>query len=380
MATDTFTDEVFNYWIPRLVADGVDANDIVGVRARVHGWPEWPEAWAQAGDAHRALAARRLAAGHRLTAGEALVRASLCYHVGQVVAFQVPARKLELQAMKVAAFREAAPLLAPPAERIEIAFGGAHLPGYLRLPVGARPPLACALLVPGLDSTKEDFISVSEMCVRRGLAAFTFDGPGQGEFRAAKKLAHGYEAAIAAVVAHLRTRPEIDPDRIGLLGRSLGGFYVIRAAAADPRIAAVVSFGGTFDLADWPNMPASIRGGFVWATDSADEAQARAKMEPATLADCAAQVRAPVLVVHGRRDAIFHWTQATRTAEALPNSTLLMDDDGVHCCHNHAFEYRTAMADWLSTALGKLEKPKDGALPPAPSLAPAARASKGGQN
>lgn len=349
---DAFTEEVFNYWMPRLVADGVDANDIVGVRAKVRGWEEWPEAWARAGDAHKTLAAERLAGGHRLTAGDALVRASLCYHVGQVIAFHAPDRKAELQAMKVAAFRGAAPLLTPPAERIEVPFGGAKLPGYLRLPAGARRPLPCALLVPGLDSTKEDFITVSEMCVRRGLASFTFDGPGQGEFRSTMPLAEGYEACIAAVFDMLAQRPEIDARRIGLLGRSLGGFYVIRAAAANPDIAAVVAFGGTFDLGDWPNMPASIRNGFVFATASKTEEEAKAKLGPATLADCIGKVRSPVLVVHGKRDAIFNWAQATRIAAALGrHATLMMDEDGVHCCHNHAFQYRTAMADWLADKL-----------------------------
>ena len=349
---DAFTDEVFNYWIPRLVADGVDANDIVGVRATVSDWAGWPEAWAKAGDAHQALASERLAAGHRITAGDAFVRASLCYHVGQVVAFHAPARKAELQALKVAAFRAAAPLLTPPAERIEMPFRGAKLPGYLRLPVGARGPVPCALLVPGLDSTKEDFITVSEMCVRRGLASFTFDGPGQGEFRATMALAEGYEASILAAFEMLAQRSEIDARRIGLLGRSLGGFYVIRAAAMNPRIAAVVAFGGTFDLGDWPNMPVSIRNGFVFATASKTEAEAQSKMGSATLADCIDRVRVPVLVVHGRRDAIFKWTQATRMAEALgKHATLMMDDDGVHCCHNHAFQYRTAMADWLAMSL-----------------------------
>ena len=63
-----------------------------------------------------------------------------------------------------------------------------------------------------------------------------------------------------------------------------------------------------------------------------------------------------------RRPALQRWgalfelellLEATRIAEALPSrATLMMDDDGVHCCHNHAFEYRTAMADWLAATLG----------------------------
>ncbi|MBM3487072.1 MAG: alpha/beta hydrolase [Alphaproteobacteria bacterium] len=349
---DSFNEEVFNYWIPRLGADGVDANDVVEVRKKATGWGDWADAWAAAGDTHRKTAAERIAGGHRISAGELLVRASLCYHVGQVVAFHAPAQKAELQARKVAAFRAAAPLLLPPAERVDVPYRGHTLPGYLRLPAGAGGRVACALLVPGLDSTKEDFITVAEMCLRRGLAAFVFDGPGQGEFHAAMKLAEGYESAIAAVFDMLAARPEIDPKRIGLLGRSLGGFYIIRAAAANPRVAAAVVFGGAFDLSDWPTMPETIRGGFRFATGSASEAEARQKMGEASLADCIGRVRCPVLIVHGRRDAIFKAPQASRIADALGSrATLVVDEDGVHCCHNHAFQYRSLMADWLAKTL-----------------------------
>ena len=347
-----FTEELFNYWIPRLAADGVDVNDVLTVRTRVTGWADWPTTWAEIGDEYRNLAAARLADGYGLSAGEALVRASLAYHCGQVVAFHAPEEKADLQTRKVAAFREAAPLLAPPAERIEIDFDDLTLPGFLRVPTGISTPVACVLLVPGLDSTKEDFTTIADMCANRGLASFAFDGPGQGEVRAAAPLADGYEDCIAAVFEAMAARPEIDEARIGTLGRSLGGYSVVRAAAAEPRIAATVVFGGNYDLSDWPNMPTLIRDGFRHATGGATEDEARALMGTASLDDCIDHVNTPVLVVHGKRDAIFHWSQATRIAEALHgHATLMMDEDGVHCCHNHAFQYRTAMADWLAAKL-----------------------------
>ena len=357
MAAETqdpaFAEELFNYWIPRLAADGVDVNDVLTVRSRVTGWDDWPATWAEIGDDYRTLATARLADGHGLSAGETLVRASLAYHCGQVVAFHAPAEKADLQARKVAAFRAAAPLLTPPAERIEIDFGDLKLPGYLRVPAGVGGSVACVLLVPGLDSTKEDFTTIADMCARRGLASFAFDGPGQGEVRAAAPLADGYEDCIAAVFETIAQRPEIDAARIGTLGRSLGGLYVVRAAAADPRIAATVVFGGAYDLSDWPNMPVLIRDGFRHATGGATEEAALALMGAANLDDCIGEVQSPVLVVHGRRDGIFNWQQATRIADALPGrATLMMDGDGVHCCHNHAFQYRTAMADRLAATLG----------------------------
>ena len=48
----------------------------------------------------------------------------------------------------------------------------------------------------------------------------------------------------------------------------------------------------------------------------------------------------------------FNWKQAKRIADSLPDqATLALDEDGVHCCHNHAFQYRSYMIDWLSKVL-----------------------------
>ncbi|MGY8957679.1 MAG: hypothetical protein ACKVJT_11475, partial [Alphaproteobacteria bacterium] len=79
-----FDSEIFEYWIPRLVADGMDINDVHTVRPQISSWNDWPGAWENVGEGHLALARERLAAGSTVTAGEAFVRASLCFHVGQV--------------------------------------------------------------------------------------------------------------------------------------------------------------------------------------------------------------------------------------------------------------------------------------------------------
>jgi 2,6-dihydroxypseudooxynicotine hydrolase len=347
-----FDSEIFEYWIPRLVADGMDINDVHTVRPQISSWNDWPGAWENVGEGHLALARERLAAGSTVTAGEAFVRASLCFHVGQVVANHVPEVKRELQRRKEAAFREAAPLLVPPAARLEINHEGVTLPGYLRLPLSGDAPYACVLLVPGLDSTKEDFITLSEMCARRGLASFAFDGPGQGEVHPHAPLKEGYEASILAVFAALAARPEIDGDRIGLLGRSLGGYYIPRAAALEPRVKALAIFGGAYDLGDWDNMPKTILDGFLWATGATTMEAARVMMGPATLEDCIGEVDCPTLVVHGKRDGIFHYSQAERIAEAIGDKAeLVIEENGVHCCHNYGFQYRTLMIDWIAQTL-----------------------------
>ena len=165
------------------------------------------------------------------------------------------------------------------------------------------------ILVPGLDSTKEDFITLSEMCARLGLASFAFDGPGQGEVHS-------------------------------------------RAAALEPRVKALAVFGGTFDLGDWDTMPKTIIDGFLWATGSKTIADARARMGPATLSDCISDVACPTLIVHGKRDGIFHYSQAERMAKVIGDQAeLVIEENGVHCCHNYGFRYRTMMIDWMTRTL-----------------------------
>jgi len=348
----SFDDEIFEYWIPRLVADGVDANDIQSVRPKITNWDDWPVAWSAVADQHYSLAHDRLSNGSLVTAGEAFVRASLCYHVGQVVAGHAPDLKRKLQKQKEAAFREAAPHLLPPAERIEIRHEDHVLPGYLRLSAAAENAQPCVILVPGLDSTKEDFFSISEMCVKRGLASFAYDGPGQGEVRDKALLKEGYERSILSVYNEIESRPEIDAQRIGLLGRSLGGYYILRAASLNARVKALAVFGGCYDLGDWETMPKTILDGFLWTTDSATYDEARTKMGSATLDDCIANVLCPTLIVHGKRDAIFHYKQAQRIADSLGDlAEWHIETNGVHCCHNLGFQYRTLMADWMARTL-----------------------------
>ena len=352
MAETDFDQEVFEYWIPRLVADGVDANDIQSVRPKVKSWNDWPDAWASIGKQHLQFAKEQETENNFTTAGEAFVKASLCYHVGQVVAGKTPEKKKELQIQKEFAFEAGSKYLLPPAHKIEIDFNGVSLPGYLRLPPNGGKPTSCVILVPGLDSTKEDFITLSEMCIRRNLASFAFDGPGQGEVHKHLTLSEGYENSILSVFEEISSKPEIDPNRIGLLGRSLGGYFILRAAAKNPAIASLAVFGGCYDLSDWNNMPKTILDGFLWATGSTDYDKARKLMGAATLDDCLSEVNAPTIVVHGKRDAIFHYTQAEKIIETLGEQAEgHIAEDGVHCCHNYSFRYRNLMADWFVKTL-----------------------------
>ena len=98
---------------------------------------------------------------------------------------------------------------------------------------------AYLLLIPGLDSTKEEFFHWESVFLDRGMATLSLDGPGQGETGFALNIRPDYDVAVAAILDAVADRPRLDQDRIGAVGVSLGGHYVIRAAAFEPRLKAV---------------------------------------------------------------------------------------------------------------------------------------------
>ena len=144
-------------------------------------------------------------------------------------------------------------MLQPPLEPVAIPFDEITFPAYLRVPDSSSLS-ACAILVGGLDTTKEDAFALTEVLIARGIATLAFDGPGQGETLSKLPLILDFERAVSAVIDYLQDRPEVDADRIGVLGRSSGGHLALRAAS-DPRVRAVVAWGLLYDASQLPHMP-----------------------------------------------------------------------------------------------------------------------------
>lgn len=61
-------------------------------------------------------------------------------------------------------------------------------------------------------------------------------------------LIHNWELVISPIVDFLMTQPFVDTSKIGLMGYSLGGYLAARAAAFEPRIAALIQIDGVYDF------------------------------------------------------------------------------------------------------------------------------------
>jgi alpha-beta hydrolase superfamily lysophospholipase len=205
----------------------------------------WFAAWRATADRLVRAGDACAAGGHRVSARESYLRASLYYALAYHPLFGAPPdpRLLDAFGGQRAAFDKAAALLEPAGEVLEIDFEGARLPGYLfRAVQGERRPLLIA--TNGYDATiYEMFLGQAVPALRRGYHCLVFDGPGQGAvlFEQGVPIRADWEVVLGAVVDTIVEREEIDADRMALTGWSLGGYLALRAASGEPRLAACIA-------------------------------------------------------------------------------------------------------------------------------------------
>jgi len=354
--SDHVLDHVWASSSIRFLGDGVPGGDVLLAREKLKSWDQWYPFWAARGDYYEGLARAALARGRRQSAGELFWHACLSYHYAQFLWFHDPARREAGQHRKVALYREAAPLFANPAERFDLPIDQFKIPGYLRLPSGAKGPVPVAMILGGLESTKEESYLFENRCLARGMATCTFDGPGQGEMYFQAPMRPDFHRFASRVVDWLQTRPELDAKRIGVLGRSLGGYYAVHSAAHDPRFKACVAWGVLFDISYFDTMSEPSRSGFAYVAGFSDPGKAGPTLKSTlNLAGTAERVTCPVYALHGALDTLIPPAQVDRLKAALarhPDAEFDMPADGDHCCHNIYHVVRPRMADWLAERLG----------------------------
>jgi dienelactone hydrolase len=199
-----------------------------------------------------ALADAEVAAGRTVSARSAYLRACTYYDMCLyfILGTTAAAREASAYAACQRCFQAASQLFDPPFEPVRIPYGDTWLPGYLLRP-GDRPVRRpTVILNNGQDGQHIALYPMAVDALERGYNALLFYGPGQGGmlFERQVPFRYDWENVITPVVDYLLSRPEVDPRRIILNGSSLGGELVIRAAAFEHRLAAVVADPGFLSL------------------------------------------------------------------------------------------------------------------------------------
>jgi dienelactone hydrolase len=185
---------------------------------------------------------------------------------GNVVGGAIPAQGLRIVVVEGPAANAIAlgkPDYGPPAgapytaEEITVPTPAGHvLAGTLTKPTNASGRLPAVVTITGSGAQDRDeyiqvagglriFRQVADTLSRRGIAVLRLDdrgvgGSGGDPFGTSADFADD----IRAAVAYLRSRPDIDGDRIALVGHSEGGLIAPMVARTDPRLAAIVLMAG----------------------------------------------------------------------------------------------------------------------------------------
>ncbi len=350
---DARVETAIHHWAARFVSNGVPLTDFQEVTAGIASWPDWCAAWSARAAIHDQLGDAVFAAGNKLSAGEHWTRAGVCYHFAKFVFVEDVAQMKAAHLKAVACRTKALPYLRPAGERVEIPFKGTHFRGILRKPTGIeKPPIV--IMCMGLDSTKEETDAYEQPFLARGMAILAFDGPGQGESEYELGIRGDYEVAVRAVVDWVEKRSDVDTQRIGLWGVSLGGYYAPRAAAFEKRIRACISLSGPFDWSDnWPMLNELTRETFRVRAKQKTQDGARQYGAALTLKGVAQNITCPLYIVAGKQDRIVPWQDGERLAKAAKGPVeFVLLDDGNHVANNRGYRWRTQSADWMAAQLG----------------------------
>ncbi|MQA75191.1 MAG: alpha/beta fold hydrolase [Solirubrobacterales bacterium] len=215
----------------------------------------WHREWTALADGLVASAERSAAAGHRVSAREAYVRATTYYRVGYYPLYGAPVneRLRAASERERAAFAAAAPLFDFPVEPVEIPFESGSLPGILVAVDDGGERRPTLVHVNGYDSNVyEMFVSHAFAAIARGYNVLLFDGPGQGRnlIRDGIPIRPDWGQVVGPVIDFALTRGEVDPERIVLAGWSFGGLLAPIAAGHEQRIAALWADPGQWDMRD----------------------------------------------------------------------------------------------------------------------------------
>jgi pimeloyl-ACP methyl ester carboxylesterase len=313
----------------RATGAGVDPHEYRRVTDGLTSVADWGPSFLRTG---HACVARAEQAGSAVIAGEHLLMAARWFHLATLAPYAEAGRAA---AEADQALSRALNLLEPDARRVS----GEGFTGWLRGPSDAP---GTVIVVPGLDSAKEEFLDLASALLARGLAVFAMDGPGQGVLAATTTLTPHYEQVVGRVVDALGV------PRVGLVGLSLGGYHAARTAVLEPRVAAVATVSGPFRL-DWAELPPPVRD--IMTRRAGGAGPARAFARAVDLSGLAPRITAPLLVVDGGQDVIPGVTNGEPLARLAPHGTYLSVPHGDHLLGNARGDWLFPLADHIARTL-----------------------------
>lgn len=369
----------FSFQFIRILAGAQDGASTVGEcfqtagRINARDWESWHVEWTRIGDASRRRAEEAEVNGFAETAKANWMRATNYYRSAEFFLDPKDPRRLATFDKVEECSRHYLALLEPQGEVLKIPFGddGAHIDAYfLKTPLGEGPRPA-VIAFGGLDEYKDELIQeMAKYALPRGFSLLLIDLPGQGGPHRRQHLVArpDTEVPVAACVDYLLGRVDVDPDRIGLYGASLGGYYSARAASFEHRFKCAVVDGAQFKLEKATDRLKDMGSDSVmlmhakWVFGCETIQELREIAKGFNLEGVANNIQCPLLIVHGQEDV---W--GAQMAQDLYDHTrdagvdvvlkwFTAEETGAqHCQVDNPTLGMEYICDWLGSQLASLQ-------------------------
>jgi dipeptidyl aminopeptidase/acylaminoacyl peptidase len=257
-----------------------------------------------------------------------------------------------------------------PFESLTVESGGVDLPAWW-IPARDGAPGPAVLLIHGWESARDRTLPNAVILHAIGLHVLTIDVRGHGANPAEElPLTAGEFGADALAAAQVLLGRE-DVTAVAILGHSMGGIGALLAAAAEPRIRAVVAASTpadpyrltrrTFQLARLP-IPGPIAYPLAWLTTHVFLEPRGHTVRSVSATRAIAAYEGPVLLIHGDADRVVPFShlrrlekRALQAREDVPGAApveVLEIPGGEHSWLYEFPSYRTAIAAFLAEHLG----------------------------
>lgn len=243
-----FVEDRFGGW----VASGIDEKELDSVLKKIHdptgtGPGSWVYELSLAAARHEVAATEAELAKEEPKAAEEYKKAAIFYFIARFPYLSSPAKE-EAYRKHVDCYLRAAKRFDPPLETVRIPYEGKEIIGYLRVPDVEKPPVV--VVTGGVDTWKSDVDNQVNAILDEGMAVFAFDMPGTGESE--WPLEPNSDRVYSRVLEYLKSRPELDGERMGVYLQSFAGLFAVKLALVDPNVRAAVNVGGPIHLAFTP--------------------------------------------------------------------------------------------------------------------------------
>jgi len=224
---------------PFLHADKIEAEEALAKMPNFDG-ETWATAWNDLGVRWEDKATAAEKSGNGAQAKEAFLKSYGYYGIARHPFPSTPGKHHGYKKTREM-FLAASKYFAIPVERVSIPFRDKTIVGHLRLPQELPAPMI--MHWGGIDNWKEERHSFGEAFVKEGWGCVIIDSPGTGEC----PMLAGPDAhqVHVAVLDYLLKRPEVDAEKIAVVGASFGGYWSTKLAHLAPEtLRAAVNWGG----------------------------------------------------------------------------------------------------------------------------------------